>query len=233
MDFDRFRSRYDAHVNEALAFSGTEQEFYLQAKADHVQRLITKYIGSIDEPSILDVGCGVGLIHQILGSRYTGLIGIDVAPATLVEAQRRQPAGRFARYDGRSLPFADETFDLTYTVNVLHHVSPLAWRVFVSELARVTRPGGLVAVFEHNPLNPITRLVVNRCEFDEDAVLLGQRKLRALLAATGLTECEHRNILFFPWSGRIWSTLERGLAWLPLGAQHMVAARKTANADGS
>jgi len=226
MDFDRFRAQYDVHVNEVLAFSGTEQEFYLQAKAEQVERLITEYIGSTSEPCILDVGCGVGLIHRILGLRYSRLIGIDVAPATLTEAQRRQPTGRFARYDGRSLPFADETFDLTYTVNVLHHVLPSAWPTFVAELARVTRPGGLVAVFEHNPLNPITRFVVSRCEFDEDAVLLGQRKLRALLAETGLIECDHRNILFFPWSGQIWSTLERALAWLPFGAQHMVAARK-------
>ena len=41
MDFDRFRAQYDVHVNEVLAFSGTEQEFYLQAKAEQVERLIT------------------------------------------------------------------------------------------------------------------------------------------------------------------------------------------------
>ena len=79
-------------------------------------------------------------------------------------------------------------------------------------------------VFEHNPLNPITRLVVSRCEFDDDAVLLGQGKLRALLAATGLVECDHRNILFFPWSGPVWSALERSLGWLPFGAQHLLQA---------
>jgi len=167
----------------------------------------------------------------MLGLRYSGLIGVDVAPATLSEARRRQPTGRFARYDGGSLPFADETFDLTYTVNVLHHVLPAALASFVAELARVTRPGGLVAVFEHNPWNPITRFVVSRCEFDEDAVLLGQRKLRALLGETGLVECDRRNILFFPCSGRVWSTLERALAWLPFGAQYMVAVRKKDRGD--
>ncbi len=226
MDFDRFGARYHDHVNDALAFSGTEQEFYLRAKANEVERLVAAHLGSVSKPALLDVGCGVGLVHEMLGERFPGLVGVDVAPATLVEAQRRQPGGRFARYDGRGLPFADGEFDLTYTVNVLHHVVPTAWPDFVAELARVTRRGGLVAVFEHNPWNPITRLVVNRCEFDEDAVLLSQRRLRSLLARAGLAERDHRYILFFPWSGRLWTTLERRLGWLPLGAQHLVAARK-------
>jgi SAM-dependent methyltransferase len=226
MDFDRFGSRYDDHVNDALAFSGTEQEFYLRAKANEVERLVRQHLGSISNPSLLDVGCGVGLVHEMLGDKFPGLIGVDVAPETLVEAQKRQPGGRFVRYDGRRLPFADGEFDLAYTVNVLHHVDPSAWPDFVAELARVTRSGGLVAVFEHNPWNPMTRLVVNRCEFDEDAVLLGQRKLRRLLAEADLLERDHRYILFFPWAGKLWSTLERGLGWLPLGAQHLAAAAK-------
>jgi SAM-dependent methyltransferase len=233
MDFDRYRSSYGDHVNEALVFSGTEQEFYLRAKAEQIERLLTEHMDSIPKPRLLDVGCGVGLMHQMLSARYAGLVGVDVAPATLSEARRRQPSGPFACYDGRRLPFGDGEFDLTYTANVLHHVAPAAWPAFVAELARVTRAGGLVVVFEHNPLNPITRLVVSRCEFDDDAVLLGQGKLRALLAATGLVECDHRNILFFPWSGPVWSALERSLGWLPFGAQHLVAARKGDGGDAA
>lgn len=226
MDFNRFGTCYDHHVNEALAFSGTEQEFYLRAKAQQVERLVSMHLSSVSKPMLLDVGCGVGLIHQMLSDRYPGIVGVDVATAILSEARRRQSAGRFARYDGRGLPFDDGVFDFTYTVNVMHHVAPEAWPLFVSELARVTRQGGLVAVFEHNPWNPITRMVVNRCEFDDDAVLLGQGKLRALLTETGLVECDHRHILFFPWSGRVWAAIERALGWLPLGAQHLMAARK-------
>lgn len=226
MDFDRYSPRYSGHVNQALAFSGTEQEFYLRAKAEQIRRLVDEHLASIREPALLDVGCGVGLIHAMLRERYPSLIGVDVASASLAEAQRRQPGGCFARYDGRSLPFDHGAFHLTYAVNVLHHVAPPSWPAFAAELARVTRPGGLVVVFEHNPWNPLTRIVVNRCEFDEHAVLLGQRKLRALLEGSGLAECDHRHILFFPWAGGPWAAFERALGWLPLGAQHLVAARK-------
>ena len=48
---------------------------------------------------------------------------------------------------------------------------------FVADMVRVTRPGGLVCVIEHNPLNPLTRLAVNRCPFDADAVLLRSGQL--------------------------------------------------------
>ena len=226
MEFDRFSQDYADHVNEALAFSGTEQEFYLRAKAEQIARLAREHLADVPSPSLLDVGCGVGLIHSMLRDRYPDLTGVDVAPAALAQARKLQSGGRFALYDGRRLPFDADAFDLTYAVNVMHHVPPDSWEAFAAELSRVTRPGGLVVVFEHNPWNPLTRVIVSRCEFDDDAVLLAQGRLRRLLRGSGLVECDHRHIVFFPWSGRPWASIERSLGWLPLGAQHLVAARK-------
>ena len=55
---------------------------------------------------------------------------------------------------------------------VLHHV-PMSNRFkLVNEMVRVARPQGIVAIFEHNPLNPLTRHAVNSCELDKDAILL-------------------------------------------------------------
>ena len=47
--------------------------------------------------------------------------------------------------------------DATYATCVMHHVPRARWRLFASELGRVTRPGGTVLTFEHNPYNPLTR----------------------------------------------------------------------------
>jgi hypothetical protein len=68
---------------------------------------------------------------------------------------------------------------------VLHHVPPTQWVGFLCEMRRVVRPDGLVCLIEHDPLNPLTKLVVARCEFDRDAVLLRAGRARAL-ADTGL-----------------------------------------------
>jgi hypothetical protein len=93
-------------------------------------------------------------------------------------------------------------------------------------MARVVVPGGLVVIFEHNPWNPITRLIVSRCEFDRDAVLLTCRESTSLLSQAGLERLANRQILYFPWRGRFWKYAESLISWLPLGAQYYAAGCK-------
>ena len=81
----------------------------------------------------------------------------------------------------------------------------------------------MLAIYEHNPINPLTRLAVSRCEFDEGVELLGRSETEAMLRAAGLVPAESRYIVFFPWRGRAFRAIERVLARLPLGAQYVVA----------
>ena len=110
-----------------------------------------------------------------------------------------------------------------FTVCVVHHVAPPERPAFFAELARVVRPGGLVAVVEHNPLNPLTRLAVARCEFDEDAVLARPREVSRRLREAGLRDADAAHFLFFPWR---WHRVERLLRRVPFGAQFYVTATK-------
>ena len=97
----------------------------------------------------------------------------------------------------------------------------------VEEIRRVTRPGGLVAIFEHNPWNPLTRKAVRDCPFDEDAVLLSRPEAKRLVRGAALDRVESPFIIFFPRQGELRDRIERRLAWLPLGAQYYVAGRRT------
>jgi hypothetical protein len=90
------------------------------------------------------------------------------------------------------------------------------------------RPGGVGGLAEHNPFNPLTRLAVHRCEFDEDAVLLTRRTADRLLRDAGLTPLAARYILFFPWENELLDRVEARLRRLPLGAQYVAAARRGA-----
>jgi hypothetical protein len=90
----------------------------------------------------------------------------------------------------------------------------------MSEMRRVVRPGGLVCVIEHNPLNPLARLAVSRCEFDRDAVLLGAGTTRKLMAASGLREIDARYFLLLPWDASSARRVENALGNMPLGAQY-------------
>jgi SAM-dependent methyltransferase len=223
-EFDPYADRYEELVQDSIAFSGLDQSFFVAARARHLLDVVRRRLGDPANVRGLDVGCGGGLSHPYL--RDLGrLVGVDLSEPMIAAARRRNPEVQYQVGDGARLPFDDGPFDVTFTACVLHHV-PLAERgAFVRELGRVTRPGGLVLVFEHNPLNPLTRLAVHRCAFDEDAILLGLRETRQLLSAADLSLTEQRYILFFPWRAKLLARVERGLARVPAGAQYYLAAR--------
>jgi SAM-dependent methyltransferase len=172
----------------------------------------------------LDVGCGLGLIHRHLGALDGRLDGIDISHDVVEEASHRNPSVRYRTYDGTTMPYADGELALVFAICVLHHVNAAAWPAFVGEMVRVTRPGGMIALIEHNPLNPLTRLVVARCAFDDDVVLVRKRRLERLLASLGTGQIESRYILFSPWQ-RL-RRLDRHLGRVPLGAQYVTYANR-------
>jgi SAM-dependent methyltransferase len=143
-------------------------------------------------------------------------------------AAERNPAASYDAYGGDRLPYDDASFDVVFSICVLHHV-PLSSRAgFTAELRRVTRPGGLVMIGEHNPYNPMTRLIVYRCAFDEDAVLLRATEVESLLRGAGLETLERRYILVLPSDARPLRRLERALSSTPAGAQYIAVARRPA-----
>ena len=117
---------------------------------------------------------------------------------------------------------------MVFAVCVLHHVVPGRRVDFALELARVVRPGGLVVVFEHNALNPFTRLAVSRCQFDEGVVLLTRGASTRVLIGAGLAPIEARDVIFTPFDHRLARRLDQAIGRVPLGAQHYVAARRDA-----
>ncbi len=92
----------------------------------------------------------------------------------------------------------------------------------LSELRRGLRPGGLVMIYEHNPLNPLTVRAVRTCAFDENAVLIRAATLKERLVEAGFTGATARYRLFFPRALRLLRPLEQWMTWLPLGAQYYV-----------
>ena len=99
--------------------------------------------------TVLDVGCGTGAALRdliALVGRGGRLAGIDPSRAVLAAARRvcRGTGVNLRHGDGTKLPFTDDGFDVTLAMTVLLHVAdPVA---VVREMARVTRPGGRVAV---------------------------------------------------------------------------------------
>jgi SAM-dependent methyltransferase len=84
------------------------------------------------------------------------------------------------------------------------------------------RPGGHIVVFEHNPLNPVTRRAVAACPFDDDAILLWPWEARRLLRRAGFEDVALDFIVFFPRPLAFLRRLEPRLRRVALGAQQML-----------
>jgi ubiquinone/menaquinone biosynthesis C-methylase UbiE len=89
---------------------------------------------------VLEVGCGTGNYVGAL-RRLTGCaaVGLDPAAAMLGEARGAAAATGLCRGRAEALPFADASFDLVFSVDVIHHVGDRA--AFHREAARLLRPG--------------------------------------------------------------------------------------------
>ena len=218
-EFDRHGATYEQAVEHAISFAGQEHDFYLEAKARRLVELARRRLGP-GRVAALDVGCGPGLFDRHLTAAFE-LHGVDVSPEMVERARAANPEVEYEVSEPRRLPHEDSRFDLAFAVCVLHHVERADRLPLLEEMARVVRPGGLVAVFEHNPWNPLTRRVVRTCAFDEDVELISHRELARLYRDAGLELVDSEYLLFVPWRA---DALERALRRLPLGAQYVLAA---------
>jgi ubiquinone/menaquinone biosynthesis C-methylase UbiE len=113
----------------------------------------------------LDVGCGQGWYACEMASRGFAIEGIDQSAGQIAEAERQAGRGcraRFQTADAERLPWPDGTFDFAYSINVVHHVTPIAKRRRVlSEIVRVLKPGGLFFLHEINVENPLFRFYMS------------------------------------------------------------------------
>ena len=225
-EFDALAPGYDAGMSDPVKrIVGGSADTFLEHKADWLLRNVAV------AGRLLDFGCGTGGFLRALRRRGAPLelVGCDVASGMIDEARRRWDDGPPPELHGvapGSLPFADAEFDLVTVVCVLHHVVSSEQAGIVRELMRVVRPGGAVVVFEHNPLNPITRWMVARAPIDANAVLLPATECSRLLRQAGAAECRTDFILFFPPSIRPLWRLERFLGQVPVGGQYVTVGTR-------
>jgi SAM-dependent methyltransferase len=91
----------------------------------------------------LDVGCGEGRVMRTVASRGASAVGIDLS----YELVERAGSGVVA--DLVAMPLRDSSFDGVYSVLTLEHVEDHS--TFFSEAARVTKPGGVLALVINHP----------------------------------------------------------------------------------
>lgn len=227
--FDRYADEYQTLLSRSIKLSGESAEYFARCKIERIRRLCS----SLPPRHVLDVGCGIGVLTELLGRTFPSarVTGLDLSPKSLVQAVSRC-AGlanvTFSLYDGNALPSEINGVDLSILANVLHHVYPAARPAFVEGLVLpALLPDGRIVIFEQNPYNPLTRLAVWSCPLDRNAHLLSLRASVALLRRCQLRVLQRDYIIFFPRFLGLLRGLEERMGWLPFGAQYMVVARRS------
>ena len=219
VDFDDYANQYRAQLaSQNNILSGDRSGIY----ATRINLLAKHLNQPVD---ILDFGCGIGMNFPFLSEKFPNakLSGSDISQGSMKIAAKENRSVKFIADD--KIP--NGTYDLILVSGVIHHVPPDEREAVFKRLRDMLKPQGNLAIFEHNPFNPVTRHMVHTCEFDEGVIMLTQRELLQRTRETArLTVQAHGYYLFFPTSLKPLTKLEPLLKWLPLGGQHFVIAQK-------
>jgi ubiquinone/menaquinone biosynthesis C-methylase UbiE len=226
-EFDRYAQDYLSTHARNIKLSGEAPDYFARYKIEEVRRVWSR--SKLPEPSaILDFGAGVGnslphLQHFFPAAKITAL---DVSAASLALAQQRFPgSASFVCGQGEVLATSAQRFDLIFSSCVFHHIDAAQHVRTLGQLKELLAPDGRAIVFEHNPVNPVTRYIVATCKFDEDAVLIPAGVFRARQQAAGFARVEVNYTGFFPGALSALRPAERFLTKLPIGAQYYTIAR--------
>lgn len=224
-EFDAFAASYDRDLERGLALTGEGKTYFARRRLEIVRAEAAR--AGVTPERVLDFGCGTGtaapLLREVLGAAR--VTGVDPSAASIARAreEHRGPGFEFLASDDFRV---EPVFDLVFVNGVFHHIPVPERPAAMAQVAAALRPGGLAVVWENNPLNPGTRLVMSRVAFDRDAVLLRIGEVRRLMTAAGLRIRSSGFHFVFPRFLAWFRPLEPALSSLPLGGQYLVVAAR-------
>lgn len=126
-------------------------------------RIVLERLGELRGRRILELGCGAGEASVYFAKQGAEVTATDLSAGMLEVVQkvaaRHGVAVSIKRSVSNKLDFPDNSFDVVYAANLLHHVDI---EPTLAEAARVLKPGGLFASWDplaHNPLIKVYRLM--------------------------------------------------------------------------
>ena len=160
----------------------------------------TKAVNPRSGERILDIAAGTGTSSAALTRTGAHVVAADFSSGMIEVGRSRNadnPNLEFVQADATALPFPYGDFDLVGCARVLHHVRRP--ELVVSELARVTRPGGRILLVDQlGDVDPIRSLELDRFERVRDpthARLLPDADIRGYLDANDLTVVANKVVL--------------------------------------
>ncbi|MSP25143.1 MAG: class I SAM-dependent methyltransferase, partial [Myxococcales bacterium] len=136
--YDEFAERYERRRGGAV--TGGYHDLIDDLEIEFLERFAAG-------KDVLEVGCGTGLLLERIAGFARTARGVDLSPGMLTRARDR--GLDVLEGNATTLPFPDETFDVACSFKVLAHVQEI--RAALAEMARVTRPAGVIVAEFYNP----------------------------------------------------------------------------------
>jgi ubiquinone/menaquinone biosynthesis C-methylase UbiE len=223
--FDAYSENYKEIIAKSTGENLQSASFFAEQKAAHLARCCKE---SAWGQTILDYGCGVGMSLRPLHQKFPGakLAGADPSQLSLDVAAREHTNMDvdLIPLDHLHQPKYEHYFDLIFISCVFHHIKADQHISTLKTLRKLCSARGKLAIFEHNPANPITRKIVSECPFDEGVTLISPKQLGERLKIAGWGQLQTRYISFIPPKFKQFKSLEPLLSWLPLGGQYFITA---------
>jgi SAM-dependent methyltransferase len=215
-EFDRHAGKYDEALVKSMPSGAAEDAYFAEYKVAYVAQALAQA-----PVRILDFGCGTGRSLPWLKKYFpaSNLWGFDLSSVSLQAARNIcTDATLVSQWDD----VENERFDLVIAANVFHHIPRKQHVEALARCRNVLSPSGDMFLFEHNPLNPATRWVFERCPFDVDAEMIDSSSAIALAEQCGFRRIDRSYTLFFPRPLAWFRPLESWMRKIPLGAQYCV-----------
>jgi ubiquinone/menaquinone biosynthesis C-methylase UbiE len=144
-----------------------------------MRQAVEAQLATLTYQNVLDVGCGTGIAVEWFSGAYYGM---DLNPQYFRKIPRA-PQRSFQVGDATALPFQSESFDVVFTLGVLHHLDANNCQNMLGEMARVCKPGGTIIIIDglvpSNRLNIIGYLLA---KFDRGRYKVRIEQFQAMLA---------------------------------------------------
>lgn len=229
-EFDKYARDYESLHSENIRLSGFGPSYFDESKVREVYSFLKSLGREKERLNFLNFGCGIGKSEEFVRKYLPNSViySIDVSHESIDTAMDRNKGlhdAVFAVFDGDRIPF-EMKFDVIFAANVFHHISFEKHQPILRDICDKLDDNGVLFLFEHNPLNPLTLRAVRTCEFDKGARLLNPLYTGRILSETGFEWKKLRFTIFFPKFLSSLIPLEKYLRGFPLGAQYYYIAGK-------
>jgi SAM-dependent methyltransferase len=222
--FDGFVDEYEEACARGVQLSGENRAYFA---TERVRLTAASCSTRLAVQRIVDFGCGLGhsTPHLLAAFPDASVVGVDTSARTIDSARQRYGSQR-SEFTADAGAVSSHSVQLVYSNGTFHHIEPQDRLQQMKTIWNYLESGGLFALWENNPWNPGTRMVMSRIPFDRDAKPLSFVESRRLLKQGGFDVVATSFHFYFPSALKALRRFEPFLEGLPLGAQYCVLAQR-------